>query len=435
METKVKNFLEGSNVLFKPKNKHSLEKNKSFSATLKAHEKDNNKEKDYRAKDKNLKRSNEKTINNSKVNDKEELEKDIEKSKNHEKNTKYIDKYNLVFNLIQNLSNEEKDEKSSLESIDIKTLEENLVSSVKSDEIELEDKSIVENEFLLETDKVLMKKNSEDKELLKSDSINETVSNEDANNKEIEGKNISNLNTLDTDKSLVEDEKQILSNEKINLLETKELLNEENDDNLDNKHGSKSEPMKEGSENKVDSKELNVNDKSQFVLEKPEIKIPTVENVETKESEPINKKQVMEHIVNKVKFDLNSNKNQIKMTLKPESLGEMVMEVEVVKNSLVAKIMVDNQRAKEIIENNLFQLKEGIKDTALEIKTFEVFVGNNSDFNKHDSNQFNFNKRSKKIKIKAEKENKNVGVYEDNIKIDRTNPLNLNSESSLNLFA
>lgn len=435
METKVKNFLEGSNVLFKPKNKHSLEKNKSFSSTLKAYEKDNKKERDYRVKDKNLNESNEKIINNSKINKEKDLEKDIEESENPKENPKYMDKYNLVFNLIQNLSNEEKDEKSSLESIDIKTLEENLVSSVKSDEIELEDKSIVENEFSLETDKVLMKKNSEDKELLKSDSINETVSNEDANNKEIEGKNISNLNTLDTDKSLVEDEKQILSNEKINLLETKELLNEENDDNLDNKHGSKSESMKEDSENKVGSKELNVNDKSQFVLEKPEIKIPTVENVETKESEPINKKQVMEHIVNKVKFDLNSNKNQIKMTLKPESLGEMVMEVEVVKNSLVAKIMVDNQRAKEIIENNLFQLKEGIKDTALEIKTFEVFVGNNSDFNKHDSNQFNFNKRSKKIKIKAEKENKNVGVYEDNIKVDRTNPLNLNSESSLNLFA
>src|SRR5699024_9601240 len=146
----------------------------------------------------------------------------------------------------------------------------------------------------------------------------------------------------------------------------------------------------------------------------------------------------MEHIVEKVKYYLGNNKNQIKLTLKPESLGEMIMEVELVKNNLVAKVIVDNQKSKEIIENNLLQLKEGVKDTGLEIKSFEVFVGNNSDFDKQNSSGFNFNnpnKRNKKIKVKSEDQDKKIGTYEDNIKTNENNIVNQYSQSNLNLFA
>ena len=47
------------------------------------------------------------------------------------------------------------------------------------------------------------------------------------------------------------------------------------------------------------------------------------------------------------------------------------MKIEVAKGAITAKIMVENQN-KEIIEGNIIQLKEEIKDTGLEIKTFEV---------------------------------------------------------------
>ncbi len=110
------------------------------------------------------------------------------------------------------------------------------------------------------------------------------------------------------------------------------------------------------------------------------------------------------------------------------------MNIEVVKGAVTAKIIVENQRTKEIIEGNLIQLKEGIKDTGLEIKTFEVFVGNNSDFDKHSSGQFNLKQNNKKVKLKSQ-DNKSVKVYGEQ---PIENEGNINEEyfeNSLNLFA
>lgn len=148
----------------------------------------------------------------------------------------------------------------------------------------------------------------------------------------------------------------------------------------------------------------------------------------------VNPKEVVEQIVEKVKFDLSENKNEIKLSLKPEALGEMTMNIEVAKDGIIAKIMVDNYRAKEIIEGNIVQLKEGIEDTAMEIKTFEVFVGNGADFDKHSSGQFNLKQNSKKMRIKNE-DNKTIENYGEQIMDDRMNSINPYSESSLNLFA
>lgn len=156
-------------------------------------------------------------------------------------------------------------------------------------------------------------------------------------------------------------------------------------------------------------------------------------------SEPVDMKKTIEQIAEKMKFSIDNNKNQIRINLKPETLGELRMEIEVVNSVLTAKVMVDNEKTKELIQNNLFQLKDEIKNTGLEIKSFEVFVGSGNDFSKHEREQFNFNKFNKKnknnLKIrKALKENENLS-YNDPL-IDNINNLsNQYSNGSLNLLA
>ena len=155
------------------------------------------------------------------------------------------------------------------------------------------------------------------------------------------------------------------------------------------------------------------------------------------ESLIVEPKEVVEQIVDQVKFDISDGKNEMKLTLKPEALGEMTMNVELAKDGVIAKIMVDNYRTKEIIETNVFQLREGIKDTGMEIKTFEVFVGNGSDFDQHNfngSNEFNLQKNSKKLRIKSEN-NKTVENYENGTVEDRKRNLEYTTEGGLNLFA
>lgn len=225
--------------------------------------------------------------------------------------------------------------------------------------------------------------------------------------------------------------------EEVNVVDNKDTTIKENLNEFENQeqsNNSKSEKEFELVERSIDEKGSNIEDKSFVPIVKDGVKFSVDKSTELEGQLPIEPKEVVEQIVQKVKFDLSENKNEIKLSLKPEALGEMTMNIEVAKDGVIAKIMVDNHRAKEIIEGNLFQLKEGIKDTVLEIKTFEVFVGGGSDFDKHSSGQFNLKQNSKKMRIKNEN-NKTIENYGEQLMDDRMNSINQYSESNLNLLA
>ena len=162
-------------------------------------------------------------------------------------------------------------------------------------------------------------------------------------------------------------------------------------------------------------------------------KSKVVENKEltNKNLPEVDKKELIDQIVNKAKFILDDNKQEIKIKLKPEILGELMLKMEVEKGSVLAKIMVDNYRTKELIEANLYQLKQDMKENGLEIKTFEVFVGSNNDFDKENRKEFDFNQKRGKLKIKNPKL-KDIETYDESIK---ENILPLYEEGELNLFA
>ena len=180
--------------------------------------------------------------------------------------------------------------------------------------------------------------------------------------------------------------------------------------------------------------DIELQDKPFVFIEKDGVKFVEGKVNQQDEIVTVNRDNLIEQIVDKVKINFSDLKNEIKISLKPEVLGELTMNIEVIKGEVIAKVMVDNQRTKEAIETNLFQLKEGIKDTGLEIKTFEVFVGSGSDFDKHNSGQFNFNQNAKRIKIKSQ-DNKKITDYEDYSIEGRSKTIDSYSENSLNLFA
>jgi flagellar hook-length control protein FliK len=117
----------------------------------------------------------------------------------------------------------------------------------------------------------------------------------------------------------------------------------------------------------------------------------------------VNKENIIEQVAEKIKIlvnDGNEGKQEVRIKLKPEILGELVLKVEVEKGVVIARAVVDNFRTKELLEMNINQLQEGLKEQGLDIKTFSVYVGNNSDFEKEGKNNFFSNKRNKKMKMK-----------------------------------
>ena len=162
--------------------------------------------------------------------------------------------------------------------------------------------------------------------------------------------------------------------------------------------------------------------------------IKEMPNLEFEKAQDINTKDVVHQIVDKAKLVLDDYKQEIKISLKPEILGELILKMESEKGNLLARIMVDNYRTKELIEANLYQLKQDMKENGLEIKTFEVFVGTNEDFQrerKQEFQEFNLGKRHKKIKVK-DVAIKGIQMYDEKT---LENVQDIYEEGSLNLFA
>ncbi len=238
-----------------------------------------------------------------------------------------------------------------------------------------------------------------------------------------------NSMAMERDNIKFEDEENELN---LNNLESTEIefegvLDKEKDMTTQKETIVKNMEVEEAEETKVEDIDNNnplfeIIDRSK-VHEKTEIK--------NDELQEVDKKEVIQQIVDKVKLIVDDYKQEIRIRLKPEILGELMLKMEVVKGDMLAKIMVDNHRTKELIEANLFQLKEDMKENGLEIKTFEVFVGTNEDFDRENAERFNFKKRPNKIKIKAE-ELKEIEIYNENTLV---NMEGIYEEGQLNLFA
>lgn len=84
-------------------------------------------------------------------------------------------------------------------------------------------------------------------------------------------------------------------------------------------------------------------------------------------------------VVNQVSEKLNgavrSGINEIRIQLRPESLGEVKLSIRMDGDIVIAKINVENQQVKQIIESNLQSLKDSLAEHNLQAGSFDVNVG------------------------------------------------------------
>lgn len=439
MEVKIMDFKQPLKSINNVNNKQDSLKNKNFNSTLesvsnktnnhKENSQDSNKVDSETSSNININSNSDKTKNTDKVN--LENEEKIVDKKDYE--TGYEGIMFLFANSVEIKIDDKVNETISVDvniDVEIENIisEGNVINNLETSEEPIVEEVVLNNETLKINES--KKYNTEESEVDQIFDINP----ENYKNSSIKMDSKSDIKTL-LNKDYVESEETLSINNINSSLNIIQTVKSNDLNNLDQRHDSEeSGPYQEELLVKTMDNEddLDVKDKS-FVFFEKDVRI--VDNtIEVDETDRIDKKDLIQQIVDKVKIDLSESKNEIRIKLKPEALGEMTMNIEVVKGEIVAKIMVDTQRTKEIIETNLIQLKEGIKDTALEIKTFEVFVGSGSDFDKHNSSQFNLKHNNKKIKIKAEN-NKTVTNYEENSLENKISSIGLYSENGLNLFA
>ncbi|MBI9097471.1 MAG: flagellar hook-length control protein FliK [Spirochaetaceae bacterium] len=97
-----------------------------------------------------------------------------------------------------------------------------------------------------------------------------------------------------------------------------------------------------------------------------------------------------DQIVKKASFILkDGNQGEIKLILKPESLGQVKIQLNMNENDLVGKIIVENSRVRQIFENNLNDLSKSFEEAGISSSSIEVSVGDGSkgDADQNRSNQ------------------------------------------------
>jgi flagellar hook-length control protein FliK len=85
---------------------------------------------------------------------------------------------------------------------------------------------------------------------------------------------------------------------------------------------------------------------------------------------------VMNQITERLQAAIRSGLTEIRVQLRPESLGEVKLQIRVEHDVVFARIHVESQQVKQIVETNLQSLKESLLQQHLSCGSLEVSVGN-----------------------------------------------------------
>jgi len=124
-------------------------------------------------------------------------------------------------------------------------------------------------------------------------------------------------------------------------------------------------------------------------------------------SETVNKTDIINQIVKKAEVIFTDAKQEMRMQLEPENLGKLSLKLAVEKGLITAKFVAESYEVKQIIESNLNDLKDMLKEKGLEVQNFSVSVGQD---NKEQNNDNAFHQWKETVKLNGRSMNK--GSYE-----------------------
>ncbi len=112
----------------------------------------------------------------------------------------------------------------------------------------------------------------------------------------------------------------------------------------------------------------------------------------------VNSSDIINQIIEKFKASVvKENVSQIKITLRPEYLGDVSLKV-VSENGIVsAQFLAENQKVKEIIEANFAQLKDMLNEQGVQVSALSVSIGSESSEYEQKEFEFGQSKSSKRV--------------------------------------
>lgn len=110
---------------------------------------------------------------------------------------------------------------------------------------------------------------------------------------------------------------------------------------------------------------------SGIALDTQEIQASKAEAVQIKSEVA---QSIIEQLSKNISLALNNAKSEMKVVLHPESLGEVVVRVQVEEGKVTTQLDVQQQQVKNMIEQHLPQLKEALANKGLTVERIDVFA-------------------------------------------------------------
>ncbi len=100
---------------------------------------------------------------------------------------------------------------------------------------------------------------------------------------------------------------------------------------------------------------------------------------------------IMKQILEGISSKFDPAKGEVRITLKPENLGDLQLKVKMDGDAIITKIIAHSYEVKAILENNFSQLKNALENQGLKVDKFTVFVNQDSHSNDGSNSPSNTN--------------------------------------------
>jgi flagellar hook-length control protein FliK len=93
----------------------------------------------------------------------------------------------------------------------------------------------------------------------------------------------------------------------------------------------------------------------------------------------VDQEAIIRQLTDKLQHAIRNGAHELRVTLRPEVLGEVRMSIRVHGDMVMARMQVENRQVKAIVESNLQSLKDALEKQNLHVGAFSVDVGTEND--------------------------------------------------------
>ena len=122
------------------------------------------------------------------------------------------------------------------------------------------------------------------------------------------------------------------------------------------------------------------------------------------ENRGVNETDILDQIINQIKFTSDDAVKSMEIQLAPETLGKVNVLVSVREGVVTAQLNVQNEQVKKALENQMITLKENFENQGVKVESVEITVQtnafeNNQNFNNQNEQKDNTSKNRAKLNL------------------------------------